>query len=321
MRQINGLRDGLDVFKALGSSVRMRIVELLAARGRMNLNEIAGALGLTNGALTSHIRKLEEAGIIHVSAEAAGRGSQKLCSLGIDQLLLSVGKPQEKQNIKVYETEIRVGHYSDYSVKAGCGIATKDKCVGGIDDPRAFAYPERLEAELIWFHDGYVEYRIPNLLPAGQRIVQLTMSLEIASALCGEAQDAGTRIEFYLNGGKVGEWFSFTDRDNTKGIYTPPWWNRRAGQHGFLKMLVMNRSGTYLDGRKISDVSPADWKLDDRSELRFRFQTAKDDGGDGIALFGSGFGNYNQDIMVRIHSMPEEVSGKREEAPEEPETE
>jgi DNA-binding transcriptional ArsR family regulator len=99
MIQINGLEEGLELFKTLGSEVRMNIVELLSEKGEMNLNEIAGALGLTNGALTSHIRKLEECGVIRVAPENTGHGNQKRCSLKVDQILLNVMQEHEISDI------------------------------------------------------------------------------------------------------------------------------------------------------------------------------------------------------------------------------
>mgnify|MGYP002231127807 CR=1 FL=1 len=41
------------------------------------MNEIAARLQITNGALTSHIRKLEEAGLIRVTQDSVGHGNQK----------------------------------------------------------------------------------------------------------------------------------------------------------------------------------------------------------------------------------------------------
>ena len=79
MIRINGLTEGLELFKTLGSEARMQIIELLAKEGPMNLNEIAQALNLNNGALTGHVRRLEECGIIKVKAEHTGRGLQKIC--------------------------------------------------------------------------------------------------------------------------------------------------------------------------------------------------------------------------------------------------
>ena len=59
-----------------------------------------------------------------------------------------------------YEVEIQVGHYSDYQAAPTCGIATKDSIIGEFDDPRYFADPLRIDAEMIWLAEGYLEYRI-----------------------------------------------------------------------------------------------------------------------------------------------------------------
>ena len=57
MLHITSLEDGLDLFKALGSEVRISIIKLLLSHKGMNMNELASSLNITNGALTSHIKK------------------------------------------------------------------------------------------------------------------------------------------------------------------------------------------------------------------------------------------------------------------------
>ena len=54
MLHIKSLDEGLEIFKALGSEVRINIVKLLLENREMNMNELASSLGITNGALTSH---------------------------------------------------------------------------------------------------------------------------------------------------------------------------------------------------------------------------------------------------------------------------
>lgn len=56
MLHIKKIEDGIDLYKALGSDLRIQIIKLLLEKGEMNMNEIAGSLGITNGALTSHIK-------------------------------------------------------------------------------------------------------------------------------------------------------------------------------------------------------------------------------------------------------------------------
>ena len=54
MRYINNLSEELEVFKALGSEVRISILNLLLERGKMSMNELAEQLDITNGAMTNH---------------------------------------------------------------------------------------------------------------------------------------------------------------------------------------------------------------------------------------------------------------------------
>ena len=305
MIQINGLEEGLELFKTLGSEVRMNIVELLSEKGEMNLNEIAGALGLTNGALTSHIRKLEECGVIRVAPENTGHGNQKRCSLKVDQILLNVHPTEETTNVKVYEADIPIGHYSGYQVHASCGLAGMERLIGEPDDPRFFASPQRLETQMLWFHDGYVEYHIPNQLPSGQKIFQIMLSFEISSAELGRVDGKPSNIRFFLNDRQIGLWNSFMDGKLPRGIYTPKWWNREELSRGYLKMLVINPLGTYLDGVRISDSSLSDWELNDQSQLHFRFETHPEEGAEGgFAIYGKEFGIYKQNILARIHYIP-----------------
>ena len=99
MLHILSLDDGLDIFKALGSEIRVEIVKLLLENKSMNMNELANKLNITNGALTSHIKKLESCGIVTTSNESAGHGNQKICSIHVDKILIEL---QPRKNLKMY---------------------------------------------------------------------------------------------------------------------------------------------------------------------------------------------------------------------------
>ena len=64
MLHITSLNEGLAIFKALGSDVRIELLNILLENNHMSMNELASHLNITNGALTSHIRKLENCGLI-----------------------------------------------------------------------------------------------------------------------------------------------------------------------------------------------------------------------------------------------------------------
>lgn len=70
-------------------------------------------------------------------------------------------------------------------------------------------------------------------------------------------------------------------------------------------MISINKKGTFLDGLKISDVNIKQFALDYRSTIRFKLQVPEDARNvGGLTIFGSSFGNYSQDIKVRISYSP-----------------
>lgn len=301
MLYIKNLDNGIDVFKALGSELRIRIIKLLLKNKEMNMNEIASCLGITNGALTSHIKKLEESGIVKVMAEHGGHGNQKVCKVRVDKILINVDSDEIENEGNTYTTDVPVGHYTNYDVYPTCGLASGSALIGTVDDPRYFAYPDRMNAKILWFAKGYVEYIIPNLLPTATKIDQITLSMEISSEAPGVNNNWPSDISFLLNDVKLGTWTSPGDYGDVQGIFTPDWWFPNWNQYGLLKMLVINKKGTFIDGLKISDVSIEEFALDYKSTIRFKFLVAEDAKNvGGLTIFGSGFGNYNQDINVRI---------------------
>lgn len=311
MLHVKNLDEGLEVFKALGSELRINIIKLLQENHEMNMNELATSLGITNGALTSHIKKLEESGIIQVMTERGGHGNQKICKVAVDKIVVDVESEETEEDQNIYNTEVKVGHYSDYNVYPTCGLATSKAIVGEVDDPRYFSHRDRINAGILWFTKGYIEYMIPNLLPSATKIDQITVSLEISSEAPGINNDWPSDISIFLNDVKIGTWTSPGDYGDVQGIFTPDWWFPNWNQYGLLKMIVINKKGTFVDGLKISDVTINQFNLDYKSTVRFKFEIEEDAKNiGGITIFGSEFGNYNQDIKVRIAYSPMEIAKK-----------
>lgn len=311
MLHVKNLDEGLEIFKALGSELRINIIKLLQENHEMNMNELATSLGITNGALTSHIKKLEESGIIQVMTERGSHGNQKVCKVAVDKIVVDVESEENEEDQNIYNTEVKVGHYSDYDVYPTCGLATSQAIVGEVDDPRYFSHPDRINAGIVWFTKGYIEYMIPNLLPSATKIDQITVSLEISSEAPGINNDWPSDISILLNDVKIGTWTSPGDYGDVQGIFTPDWWFPNWNQYGLLKMIVINKKGTFVDGLKISNVTINEFNLDYKSTVRFKFEIEEDAKNvGGITIFGSEFGNYNQDIKVRIAYSPMEIAKK-----------
>ncbi len=298
MIHIEELNDGLETFKALSSESRIKILELLGEYEKLNMNELAEKLELTNGAITSHVKKLEDCGLIKVSTESGLRGNQKLCYLHEDKLIFDLKK---KIFEKSYETEISVGHFSDYKIFPTCGLATKDHIIGEVDDPSYFADPKRIESEILWFTRGFIEYKIPNYLKADQKIREIQISMEIGSEAPGVCDEWPSDIHFYLNNHELGYWTSPGDFGETKGIFTPSWWYPNWNQYGLLKLVAINKYGSYIDGLRISNTSLDDINISFKSDLSFKMaipDDAKNVGG--LTIYGNNFGNYNQGIFIRL---------------------
>lgn len=312
MLHIKNLEEGLKVFVALGSELRIEIIKLLIENREMNMNELATSLGVTNGALTSHIKKLEDSGIIRVISEHNGHGNQKVCRVNVDKLLVDIAPKQSDDGGNTYTTDIKVGYFSDYKILPTCGLSSSRAIIGEVDDPRYFAHPDRFQADIVWFTKGYIEYMIPNLLPPRQKVDQITFSMEIGSEAPGINNDWPSDITICINNVELGTWTSPGDFGDVLGIFTPDWWFPNWNQYGLLKMIVVNQHGTYIDGLKISSVSITELQLDRRSPIRLKF-LVKDDAvnAGGLTIFGSSFGNYNQDIKVRVLYSP--VKNKNEE--------
>ena len=107
-----------------------------------------------------------------------------------------------------------------------------------MDDPRYFEHPDRYNADILWFTRGYVEYAIPNFIPASKKITQITISAELSSEAPGTNNDWPSDISFYLNDIHIGDWTSPGDFGDVKGLLTPDWWYANWNQYGLLKQLV-----------------------------------------------------------------------------------
>ncbi len=304
MIHITSLEEGLELFKALGSDVRIQILTILLENDHMSMNQLATQLNLSNGALTGHIKKLEECGLISTSNESASHGNSKICSVIQDKIVVEIDKPLDLTN--VFTTDIKVGQFSKYDICPTCGLANSSSVIGEIDDTRYFSHPDHFNADILWFTKGYVEYALPNLIPSNNVVTQISISFEISSEAPGIDNNWPSDISFSINNKKVGMWTSPGDfGGEILGMFTPDWWPPNWNQYGLLKLLVVNKHGTFIDGLQISDVTIDDLQLQQGQPLDFRIAVEEDAAHvGGVTLFGKTFGNYGQDIRVSLNYTP-----------------
>ena len=291
------------VLKAIDSQNRIRILRYLADRVA-SVNDIAAALDLPTSTAALHVETLEEAGLIRTELEPASRGLRKVCSRNYDRIILELpyGQPPREQAI---ELSMPVGAFVDCQVAPTCGLASETGIIGLFDDPASFYEPDRINAQLIWFYAGYVDYRFPNRMPAGTRPESLRLSMEVCSEAPLYNLNWPSDITVWINGVEVGTWTSPADFGGERGHLTPDWWTPRNTQYGLLKVWHINERESEIDGLRVSGTTVHDLRLTESPFIAVRIGVKPDARHiGGINLFGSKFGNYPQDLVLRIAYHP-----------------
>ncbi|HEV7277550.1 MAG TPA: helix-turn-helix domain-containing protein [Devosiaceae bacterium] len=294
--------DGIEVLKGLASPVRVKILKLLHVRGPLNVNDIAEALDLPQSTVSSNVQILEEAELIRTETQKARKGNQKICHSTFDEVLVMFKEDITPLSANAIEVAMPLGLYTSCEVSAPCGLCSSEGIIGLLDVPDTFLDPDRMKAGLIWFTRGFVEYQFPNNAKLSKSgIESIEFSLELSSEVPGTSADWPSDITVAINGKDVGTWTSPGDFGDQRGVYTPGWWKLKGSQYGKLKNWRVNSNGTYVDGVKISPVSLKDLDVQAHHSIRLRIGVkpdAKHPGG--INIFGRGFGNYDQDIVLRL---------------------
>jgi predicted transcriptional regulator len=292
------LERSLPFFKALASDVRIKILNILATEKEVNLNTLAQQLSITNGALTTHIRLLENAGLIDIKTIAAKHGTQKLCSTRQEKYLIHIGEYFEPY---FYNVEIAPGQYIDYEVTPTCGIATSEKIIGIYDAPRFFSDVEHFKAQIAYFTTGYLEYDIPNYIPYHLEIKEIIFSAELGSEAPRYCNDYKSDIHFSINNTPIGVWQSPGDFGGERGVYNPNWWVPSLNQYGTVMTMRINEEGTFFDNKKAGDLTIGDLKIKSGDKIRLRLAVPEGlPNSRGLTIYGRGFGNHNSGMVLRI---------------------
>ena len=294
-----------DVLHGLSSPVRIKILKLLQGGAGVNVNDIAAAIGEPQSTVSSNLQILERAGLIRAEAQKGRKGSQKVCFSEFDEVLVTFRRAAEAFDHTI-EVAMPIGLYTSCEVSAPCGLCSPRGVIGLLDVPGAFLNPDRMNAGLIWFTRGYVEYQFPNNARlVGRQVVGLDFSMELSSEVPGTLADWPSDISVAINGREIGIWTSPGDFGDQRGVYTPDWWKLKGSQYGKLKSWRVTPDGAFIDGMKVSPITVGDLDLASHHSIRLRIGVkpdARHPGG--VNVFGRGFGNYDQDIVLRLTTDP-----------------
>lgn len=287
------------IAKALASKVRIDIIKLLNFNC-LNVNEISEALNIPASTAAVNVKILEEAGLIHTELQPGARGAMKVCSRKRDVIKILLKSYNDTHDNSHY-ISMPIGNYVDCKAYPTCGIASEKAYIGIEDDPRSFYDPLRVNAQLIWFHKGYLEYRFPNSILQNNRAKLIEISLELCSEAPNYRNDWPSDITMWINGIECGTWTSPGDFGGRRGKLNPPWWSDGSTQFGMLKTWRVTKEGSFIDEKQVSDLKINTLKLEDNDYISVRIgikEDAKNVGG--INIFGEKFGDYQQNIIMRL---------------------
>jgi predicted transcriptional regulator len=296
--------DSIEILRGLASPIRIRILKLLHVQGPLNVNDVSRLLDLPQSTVATNIQILEEAELIATQTVKAKKGHQKICSARFDEIIVRFEDVPARREDDCIEVSMPLGLFTSCDVSAPCGLCSAEGVIGLLDVPEFFLDPQRMQAALIWFGKGYIEYKFPNnakLINAG--VDSIEFSMELSSEVPGTNVNWPSDITLGLNNVPVGTWTSPGDYGDKRGVYTPGWWKLEGSQYGKLKTWRVNHKGTYIDGIRISDVTIDALDLQKHHSIRLRIgidPAAKHPGG--VNIFGRGFGNYDQDIVMRLYT-------------------
>ncbi len=297
MLYYQSLREGFPLFKALGSQTRIDILELLIRSGPMRMTNIAAEMNITGGALTSHIKALNDAGIIAIEERSGKHGIQKICHIVDDRILIDY--PTAGSRGLTHTLKVALGDYAKCSAMAPCGLATGERVLAPQNDPAVFNNESRSRAGLLWLAGGTLEYLVPNPLTEEDDPTELQLILELAAGTPGApAKTAGT-VLVSINDKEIGSMdlpmLKGRLGNNTKAVS----WRKGSGlQRGANKVIRVDKGASYQDGQVLSSVKLGDLKLQGEKEIRIKLQLPA--GGPGMIMFGQGFGQREEGVSLRL---------------------
>lgn len=294
--------EALNVYKALASDTRIDILKILI-QNSSTVSELSKILGYSKAIISRYLKILENAHLIKCNRqyESDMDGRKRIYQIAVDHIDIEFPKKVYLPFKKITE-EIRLGYYSDFSVEPTCGLASATDHIGEIDDPRAFASNERIEASLLWLSRGYVEYIIPNALEENFHPELVEFSLELSSEFPGSNNNWPSDISLFINDVKVAVITVPGNFSDVRGKYTPAWWPDLLSQYGLLKTIRINHDDTSINGIKVSDATLDDLELTKSHFIKLRLEveeSSKNVGG--LTIFGDSFGNHPQNIMYNLY--------------------
>lgn len=199
------------------------------------------------------------------------------------------------------------------------------------DEPEAYDWyvqsPENRPVNMLWLEKGWLTYRIPKV--KGKTVDKLEIEMEIASEVESHRDSYDSPITFGLGSSKsniqdIAIWTSHGDYgDKRPGAKNPGWLPRGINQYGYKIKLIITENSTHVQVMSKKKGKEGQWESEwywvseqkkwfradadrsigyssltnDSDYYYFRIQTKNETG---FTLYGSGFGDYGEDMKYII---------------------
>lgn len=289
------------ICKALSSPIRLKILNILKATV-MSVQEIAATLDIPVSSTALYIKTLEEAGLVVTENQPGMHGSMRVCTCSMHSFYLQAYDSHTDAIDNTIVLDMPVGNYHQCNIYPSCGMADESGIINAYDDVKSFYFPNRHNAQLLWFHKGSIEYHFPNISNPLLRLHEVSFCMEICSEAPGYHEHWPSDITVLINGIIVSTYCSPGDFGSRRGNLTPASWANGRSQYGTLKTFSVREDGGYEDGKLVNrNICLNQLNLQDQPYISLKVEI-RDDARNigGINIFGEKYGDYPQGIVMRL---------------------
>jgi len=299
---LSDIKASAKIAHALSSDIRLQMIQLIKNKP-LNVSELAKKLSIPISSAALHIKVLEEAQLVITASKPGLRGSQKVCALCVEHISFHIRDELSGITPQNVVTEsMPIGNYFDFDISAPCGIISDTSFLSPEDNVHGFYLPERSKAQLIWFTAGYLEYRFSSYR---SKSLITTSCYEFTFEICSEApgycNEWKSDITLWINYKKIATLQTLGDYGGRRGQLNPEWWDDNNTQFGLLHSLRITNDGCYIDNNYASEETITSLELSKHPFISFKIGVEPNAAyRGGLNLFGEKFGDYPQNIVLRI---------------------